>query len=149
MTSRTSKALERLFAKHRIVFWYDDKQELREDFEGFELDGVKKIELQNNEFTVKHRLLRQEPKTNFLIYKEGKQPEPVKNWLYDVELAHTVFKTDQTAIWLSELELPSEFSEIVEQHCIFLRQTLKLRMLETKRNSERTRQKNCLKLTIP
>jgi uncharacterized protein (TIGR02687 family) len=119
MTSRISIALERLFAKHRVVFWYDDKQELREDFDNLELNNVTKVELNNNEFSLKHKLLREEPKTNFLVYKQGKQPEPVKNWLYDVELANAIFKTDQAAIWLSELELTSEFSEIVEHHTAF------------------------------
>jgi uncharacterized protein (TIGR02687 family) len=119
MTSRISTALERLFAKHRVVFWYDDKQELRGDFDSLELNNVTKVELSNNEFSLKHKLLREEPKTNFLVYKQGKQPEPVKNWLYDVELANAIFKTDQATIWLSELELTSEFSEIVEHHTAF------------------------------
>jgi uncharacterized protein (TIGR02687 family) len=119
MASRISNALERLFTKHRIVFWYDDKKELRNDFESLELENVKKVEISNNEFSLKHTLLRDEPKSQFLVYKEGYQPEPVKNWLYDLELANTVFKTDQNAIWLSELELPTEFSDIVQHHTAF------------------------------
>ncbi|QBG37249.1 BREX-1 system phosphatase PglZ type A [Litorilituus sediminis] len=119
MASRISNALARLFTKHRIVFWYDDKQELRNDFERLELEDVKKVEINNNEFSLKHTLLRDDPKSRFLVYKEGSQPEPVKNWLYDIELANTIFKTDQNAIWLSELELPSEFAEIVQQHAAF------------------------------
>lgn len=119
MASRISNALARLFTKHRIVFWYDDKQELRNDFETLELEDVKKVEIDNNEFSLKHTLLRDDPKSRFLVYKEGNQPEPVKNWLYDIELANTVFITDQNAIWLSELELPSEFAEIVQQHSAF------------------------------
>ncbi|PKG74684.1 BREX-1 system phosphatase PglZ type A [Shewanella sp. GutCb] len=119
MTSRISVALKRLFAKHRIVFWYDDKQELRADYESLELENIEKIEIDNNEFSIKHRLLRGAPKTNFLLYKEGNQPEPLNNWLYDVELANVTFRTDQVAIWLSELELPSEFSELIESHTAF------------------------------
>ncbi|PSU45721.1 BREX-1 system phosphatase PglZ type A [Photobacterium frigidiphilum] len=119
MTTRITVALKRLFEKNRIVFWYDDKQELREDFESLQLENVDKIEIRNNEFSIKHRLLREQPKTQFLLYKEDKQPEPLKNWLYDIELANTVFKTDQAAIWLSELELPGEFSELVEKHAKF------------------------------
>lgn len=117
--SNIANALERLFSKHRIVFWYDEKQELRDDFDALSLDNIEKIEIANNEFSIKHKLLRESPKAQFLLYKEGKQPEPVKNWLLDVELAHTVFRTDQGAIWLSELELPSEFTELVETHSAF------------------------------
>ncbi|QIG07336.1 BREX-1 system phosphatase PglZ type A [Proteus sp. ZN5] len=119
MATRITVALKRLFEKNRIVFWYDDKRELRADFESLYLENIKKIEISNNEFSIKHRVLREQPKTNFLLYKEDKQPEPLKNWLYDIELANTVFKTDQAAIWLSELDLPGEFSELVEKHTKF------------------------------
>ncbi|NQY33780.1 MAG: BREX-1 system phosphatase PglZ type A [Alteromonadaceae bacterium] len=117
--SNIVNALERLFAKHRIVFWYDEKKELRDEFDALSLDNIEKIEIVNNEFSIKHKLLRESPKTQFLLYKEDKQPEPLHNWLLDVELAHTVFRTDQVAIWLSELELPSEFTELVETHSAF------------------------------
>jgi len=117
--NRIKQALGRLFEKQRIVFWYDDKKELREAFEMLSLDGVEKIELQNNEFGIKHRILREAPKQQFLIYKEDKHPEPLQNWLLDVELANTVFRTDQVAIWLSEMELPNEFTGVVEKHSAF------------------------------
>lgn len=117
--NRIEKALSRLFDTHRIVFWYDEKQELRDAFDTLSLDNIEKIEIANNEFSIKHKLLRESPKAQFLLYKAGKQPEPVKNWLLDVELAHAVFRTDQVAIWLSELELPSEFTELVESHSSF------------------------------
>lgn len=119
MTSRIDVALERLFAKHRVVFWYDSKKELRSEFEALELIDVEKLEIANNEFGIKHRVLRESQKQQFLLYKEGKQPEPLQNWLLDVELAFTTFRTDQVAIWLSELELPNEFAEVVENHSAF------------------------------
>ena len=117
--NRIQQALTRLFQKHRIVFWYDDKQELRDAFDALAIEGVEKLEIQNNEFGIKHKLLREAPKQSFLVYKEDKQPEPLQNWLLDVELANTTFRTDQVAIWLSELELPNEFTEIIEQHTAF------------------------------
>lgn len=117
--NRIKQALDRLFEKQRIVFWYDDKKELREAFEMLTIDGVEKIELQNNEFGIKHRILREAPKQQFLIYKEGKHPEPLQNWMLDVELANSVFRTDHVAIWLSEMELPNEFADVVEQHSAF------------------------------
>jgi uncharacterized protein (TIGR02687 family) len=117
--NRIHQALSRLFQKHRVVFWYDEKQELRDEFEILVIEGVEKLEIQDNEFGLKHKLAREAPKQSFLVYKEGKHPEPLQNWLLDVELANTTFRTDQVAIWLSELELPNEFTEIVEQHAAF------------------------------
>ena len=82
--SNIQDPLTRLFKKQRIVFWYDADKELRSDFEAVELSGVNKIELANNEFAVKYRLLREEPDAKFLLYHEGSQPEDMDNWLLDV-----------------------------------------------------------------
>lgn len=110
MSDRIAQALTKLFDRHRIVFWYDAKQELRDDFEALFLPGIEKLELTNNEFGIKYRILREQPEQNFLLYRDGPQPDELDNWLLDVQLAHGEFRTDQVAIWLSELELGLEFA---------------------------------------
>jgi len=119
MSDRIPQALTKLFERHRIVFWYDAKQELRDDYEGLDLEGIEKIELQNNEYCIKHQILREQPNQKFLLYRYGPQPAELNNWLLDVQLAHGEFRTDQVAIWLSELELGLEFAEVVQQHIEF------------------------------
>lgn len=42
--SKISQALARLFDQHRIVFWYDTQQELREDYESVQLEGIARRE---------------------------------------------------------------------------------------------------------
>jgi uncharacterized protein (TIGR02687 family) len=130
MNDRITQSLTKLFEKHRIVFWYDAKQELRQEFEAIALDGIEKIELTNNEFGVKYRILRQQPKGKFLLYHEGPQPADLDNWLLDTQLAHTDFRADQVAMWLAELELGREFTDVVQGHIAFFqalerRETLK------------------------
>lgn len=119
MSSQIERALVKLFDRHRIVFWYDAKKELRDDFEAIELLGVEKLELINNEYGIKYRLLREQPEQKFLLYREGPQPADLDNWLLDVQLAHGEFRTDQVAIWLSELELGLEFTDVVQTHGSF------------------------------
>ena len=119
MSNRISQALEKLFERHRVVFWYDSKQELRGDFEAVSIPDVEKLEFANNEYGLKYRILREEPEQKFLLYKEGPQPEDLDNWLLDVQLAHGEFRTDQVAIWLSELELGLEFAEVAQAHAEF------------------------------
>ncbi|MGE5659572.1 MAG: BREX-1 system phosphatase PglZ type A [Actinomycetota bacterium] len=121
MENRIAQALTRLFERHRIIFWYDAKQELRADFEGLQLAGVEKIELTNNEFGVKYRILREQPAQKFLLYREGSQPNDLDNWLLDVHLAHGEFRTDQIGLWLSELELGLDFADVVQAHAEFYR----------------------------
>ncbi len=60
-TPQLAATLTRLFDRHRIVFWYDEQQELWPEFDALDLPGVAKIVLANNEFGVKHRILRGEP----------------------------------------------------------------------------------------
>lgn len=119
--NRIAQGLTKRFERHRIIFWYDAKKELRQDFEELDLPEVKKLEISNNEFGLKYRILRQEPQQKFLLYREGPQPEDLENWLLDVQLAHGEFRTDQGSIWLSELELGLEFSELVQRHAEFFR----------------------------
>jgi uncharacterized protein (TIGR02687 family) len=121
MDNQIAQALNKLFGRYRIVFWYDAKQELHDDFIGLQLAGVEKIELNNNEFGVKYRILRELPYNKFLIYRKGPRPNDVENWLLDVQLAYAEFRTDQAAIWLSELELSFEFADVVQAHIEFFR----------------------------
>ena len=119
MSNRIYQALTKLFERHRVVFWYDIKHELRSDFESVSLPDVEKLEIANNEYGLKYRVLREAPTQKFLLYKEGSQPAELDNWLLDVQLAHGEFRTDQVAIWLSELELGLEFAEIAQAHAEF------------------------------
>ena len=130
MNDRIAKGLDAQFDKHRIVFWYDPTHEFRQAFEGLTLDGVEKIEMANTEFAVKHRILREEPKQRFLLYREGPRPADIDNWLLDIELAHGVFKTDQVAIWLADLGLPISFEDLAREHQEFFRSNRRLEKLK-------------------
>lgn len=130
MNDRIAKGLDAQFDKHRIVFWYDPTHEFRQAFDGLTLDGVEKIEMANTEFAVKHRILREEPKQRFLLYREGPRPADIDNWLLDVELAHGVFKTDQVAIWLADLGLPISFEDLAREHQEFFRSGRRLEKLK-------------------
>jgi len=114
------QALSRLFDRHRIIVWYDAKQELRREFEAVDLPGVDKIVLDNNEFGVKYRILREVPDRKFLLYHAGPAPEnPLDNWLLDVELAYGQFRADQVSLWLGEMGLGLEFADTVAPHAEF------------------------------
>lgn len=121
MNDRIINALQQLFKRHRIVFWYDTKHELRDDFDSLVLEDIEKIVLDNNEFSVKYKIIREQPNQNFLLYRAGAQPAQLDNWLLDVQLAHGEFRTDQVAIWLSELSLGIEFAEVLKDHAEFFR----------------------------
>lgn len=130
MQERIAKGLERLFDEHRIVFWYDDKQEMGQVYEELSLDSVEKIAIQNDEFGVKYRILKQEPKQKFLIYRDEPEPANIDNWLLDVQLASAVFAADQVAMWLNELGQPLAFRETILAHEEFFRSRKRMEALK-------------------
>lgn len=119
--NKIEPAIQKLLEKHRIIFWYDAKKELRKEFESILLPSVETIELANNEYAVKHRILREEPNKKFLLYHEGPQPEDLNNWLLDVQLAQGTFNADQISIWMNELGLRPEFFDLVQEHAEFFK----------------------------
>jgi uncharacterized protein (TIGR02687 family) len=131
MTDRITAGLLRLYEDqgHRIVFWYDAARDLRGAFEAVDIPGVTKVEIANNEFGLKYRMLRQEPKARFLVYKEAAEPPMEENWLLDVQLATAVFRADQVAIWLAELGINPRFEAAVRDHAEFYRSAKRLARL--------------------
>lgn len=117
--NRIQQTLLKMFDRHRIIFWYDAKKELRKDYEALDVPDIEKIEIRNNEFGVKYRVLREQPDRKFLLYHEGPQPEDLNNWLLDIQLAQGELRTDQAAIWLGELGLGPEYSDIIDNHDSF------------------------------
>jgi uncharacterized protein (TIGR02687 family) len=130
-TERIKQGLLKVFERHRVVFWYDKKQELRKEFDAVELGDVQKLEIKNNEFAIKFQLLREEPTKKFLLYHEGQQPQDIDNWLLDVFLANGEFRTDQVAIWLAELGLGMEFGEVIQPHAEFFNAAKRREQLQT------------------
>ncbi|MDZ7860945.1 MAG: BREX-1 system phosphatase PglZ type A [Candidatus Krumholzibacteriota bacterium] len=119
MSGSIEKRLSGMFEKDRIVFWYDRELELRDEFEELMIPGVNKLVIDNNEFGIKYTVLREKTDDKFLLYHEGPEPEDIRNWLLDIKLANGVFHTDQVSIWLDELGLGSEFTDVLQGHVEF------------------------------
>lgn len=123
--------LQRLFNQHRIVVWTDAESELTTAYNELWLLGVEKIAIDDNEFAVKHRILREEPDSKFLLYRPGPPPDDRDNWLLDVELAAGAFRADQAALWLLELGLDQTFMELPDQHEPFFQAAARRAALKT------------------
>jgi uncharacterized protein (TIGR02687 family) len=128
MNENIVQSLRQLFEVDgkRIVFWYDRNGDLRDEFEALVLPGITTLEIQNNEFAIKYRILREEPKQNFLLYQAAPRPPDDDNWLLDVLLAHAEFRTDRVSIWLAELNLPPEYADVVAAHSEFFQSQRRL-----------------------
>lgn len=128
--------LARRFESDRIVFWHDPEGQYSTDLESLELPGVQTIQLANNEYATKHRLLHEEPAGKFLVYRGGRVPAGVGNWLLDLELAYGVFTADRTSLVAKDLGLNAEgVEEVVAAHEKFFNATKRVQSLKALLNA--------------
>ena len=116
--SKITESLTKLFNQHRVVFWYDAKQELREEYENISIEGIKKVEGEKNPFEIKVSIY-QDSNQKFLFYFPYEKPSNESNWLLDMELAYHVFQTDQEALYLQELELDYAYKSLISENIQF------------------------------
>lgn len=116
INNKVQAALEKKFQEHRIIFWYDDKAELTGLFDGIQIPDVEKLVIENNEFTLKHRMLIGQPNQRFLVYQPKPRPVDNENWLLDILLSNFEFHTEAASLFLHDLELPPEFKPLIQQH---------------------------------
>lgn len=140
--------LQRRFETHRVVFWHDSEGEYAADLDALSLEGVQTIRVANDEYAVKNRLLHQEAKAKFLVYRSGVVPTGIGNWLLDLELAYGVFTADRTSLVLQDLGLTGDgTAEVVRAHEKFFRakgrvQSLKA-LLDPGDDADKLRAKMC------
>ncbi|HPC72533.1 MAG TPA: BREX-1 system phosphatase PglZ type A [Treponema sp.] len=121
MSQRIYEALDRLFLKNRIIFWYDPEGRMLEIFQSYQRDSVQTMTLSNNEFYIKYLLIREKPQQKFLLYAPTKQPPITENWLLDLELEHVVFSADEASMYIQDLGLSDLLKQAVSLRLGFFR----------------------------
>lgn len=138
--------LARRFGGQRVVFWHDPAGEYAADLERLDLPGVAIVQVANDEYGIKNRLLHEEPVTKFLVYRKGAAPSGVDNWLLDLELAYGVFTADRTSLIQNDLGLTAGgVDEVLRTHEKYFRagkRALALKvLLESEDSPDRLRAK--------
>ena len=140
--------LEKRLESQRLVFWHDPVGEYAPYLDALDLANVTTLRVENNEYAVKNRVLRDEPTGKFLIYRTGVVPTGIGNWLLDLELAYGVFTADRTALLRQGLGLTGDgIDDVVRDHDKFFRaarrvETLKALLLADD-DADRLRAKMC------
>lgn len=123
--------LQDRFESQRLVFWHDPDNEYASELTDLDLPGVTMLRAENNEFAIKNRILQDEPKRKFLVYRGGLIPQGLGNWLLDLELAYGVFIADRTALIRQDLGLTgSDIDEVVRDHGKFFRSGKRIQALK-------------------
>lgn len=128
---RIHDSLERVFERYRLVFWYDDRGEWKDTFDAFSMARVTKLEVANNEFGTKVRIVRDpDPTAKFFVYIPAPRPADTENWLLDLLLQGFEYKADKASLALQEVGLPQEFRHLVEEHVGFFQNDKRLQALK-------------------
>ena len=115
----------------RIVFWHDPDGQYADDLDALDLPGVETIRVVDDEFGVRHRLLHRSLRSKFLVYRAGRMPTGIGNWLLDLELAYGVFTADRASLIVQDLGLMAEgIDEVVRAHEKFFNATKRIQSAE-------------------
>jgi uncharacterized protein (TIGR02687 family) len=108
------------FEQHRVVVWHDSAGTYSAEVDTQVPAGVTVLRVENDEFSIKHRVMRGEPHAKFLIHRGGSQAEGAGNWLLDLELAFGVFTADRGALLRADLGLTAPGAdELIAAHGTF------------------------------
>ena len=114
---RIHDSLQRVFQRHRLVFWYDATGEWAETFKAYPDATVAKLSVAGNEFGTKVRIVRDpNPEAKFLIYVPTARPVDADNWLLDLLLQGYEYKADKASLALQDVGLPHDFLHLAEDH---------------------------------
>ena len=96
---RIHDSLQRVFQRHRLVFWYDATGEWAETFKAYPDAAVAKLSVAGNEFGAKVRIVRDpNPEAKFLVYVPMARPVDADNWLLDLLLQGYEYKADKRSL---------------------------------------------------
>lgn len=119
MSEKIERALQHHFGKYRLIFWYDDGGEMRDDFNTFNELGISKVEIDNNEFYIRYKIRKLEPDQKFLVYSAAPKPDDKENWLLDLNLEGFVFASDKSSLIVQELDLDQVFLPLIQGRIAF------------------------------
>lgn len=113
------------FAEQRIVVWHDPDGSYAADLDSHVPDDVTVLSVTGDEFAIKHRVLRADTTSQFLIYRPGPAAEGTDNWLLDLELAQgPVFTADRDALLRAGLGLNQPGADaLIANHPEFFSET--------------------------
>lgn len=123
--------LERRFKDQRVVFWHDPEGQYDCDLDALDLPDVSVLRVANDEYTIKYRLLQEQPDDRFLVYRSGQVPTGIDNWLLDLELAYGVFTADRGSLISQDLGLTADgIDAVVRKHEKFFNASKRVQSLK-------------------
>ncbi|MCY4561669.1 MAG: BREX-1 system phosphatase PglZ type A [Flavobacteriaceae bacterium] len=140
------------YEKDHVIFWYDPDREFEEEYKELGLEGVEKIKVSYDEFSVQYRIYkkysqRKKEKQKFLLYFPYAKPKDEDNLFLGWQYAYTSFSPKKEFIYAQELGLDEEnHRELLRAHTLFLNSKLRRNKLQSLLKKEDTDRKIRLKM---
>lgn len=104
----------------RLVFWYDNAAEFKEDIDSLELENAKVYRLeQDNQFYTKYFLEKVDTETNYLLYAPFPRPDIRVNHLADTLRYSKEFFADRTSLICLDLGIREELKPMIQKYLKF------------------------------
>ena len=104
----------------KLVFWYDEKAEFKDDVDSLEISNAKIYHLEkDNQFYTKYFLERQDTTTNYLIYAPFPRPHVRDNHLEDVLLYSKQFFADRASLLTVDLGIDQKYKPVIQKYIKF------------------------------
>lgn len=106
-----NQKLTRIFKeeKKRIVFWYDSEKEFEESLSSIHAGDATLLRLDEiGALDLKIQIEAQGNNSKYLLYAPWYEPEPEKDWLFDIKLYSYTFHADKASILMGELGLENQ-----------------------------------------
>lgn len=103
--SRVSDSLKALFDTCQTIFWHDVDGEFSELIESLTLDNVQVIRMDSLANLQIKLQIESAQGQRWLLYSNQAEPEPSKDWLFDIRLRSKSFRADSVSMLLEDLGL--------------------------------------------
>lgn len=104
----------------KLVFWYDEKAEFKDDIDSLVISNAKIYHLEkDNQFYTKYFLERQDPATNYLIYAPFPRPHVRDNHLEDVLRYSKQFFADRASLLTVDLGIDQKYKPVIQKYIKF------------------------------
>lgn len=99
-------------SERKLVFWYDDKAEFKEEIDTLNLENAEIYHLEkDNLFYTKYYFEIVDKENNYLVYAAFEKPEDNKNPLADTIYYSKLFYADKISLICGNLNIPEKYKE--------------------------------------
>lgn len=103
----------------RLVMWQDEAGTYRDVLGELDVPGATVVDATGSELATKRRVLREEPHARFVIYREGEEPAPTEDLIYDIRLRAARFVCSEEGVWADECGVSAELAGCLADHRSF------------------------------